>query len=48
MSNMFNIALGCSVKEIRNELFENFGNSVFVGIEVAENYNVKEPGKCFQ
>jgi len=47
MSNMFNIALDCSVAPIRDEIFENFETHVFVARKVAKNYNIKEPGKCF-
>ena len=43
MSNTFNIALGCSVTEIRNDLFVNFGPGEFIGVD-----GKKEPGKSFQ
>jgi len=43
MSNTFNIALGCSASEIKNDLFVNFGPKEFIGVGVK-----KEPGKCFQ
>ena len=33
MSNTFNIALGCTVAEIRNDLFVNFAPGEFIGVD---------------
>ena len=48
MSQRTYTALGCSVADIRDELFEDvITDDLFKKRKVANNYTLKQPGNCF-